>query len=55
MAETNLPLTLRCAECGVESRDDSRGWKTYLTSDEPPELATYCPQCVAREFGSEKG
>jgi hypothetical protein len=23
----------------------------YLTSDDPPEVAFYCPDCAMREFG----
>jgi hypothetical protein len=26
-------------------------WQTYLTDDEPPEIAFYCPECAEREFG----
>jgi hypothetical protein len=29
--------------------DESR-WEAYLTDDEPPELAFYCPECARREF-----
>jgi hypothetical protein len=29
--------------------DDER-WEAYLT-DEPPEVAFYCPECAQREFG----
>jgi hypothetical protein len=25
-------------------------WRAYLTDDEPPELAFYCPSCAEREF-----
>jgi hypothetical protein len=28
-------------------------WEAYLTDDEPPELAFYCPECAEREFGHE--
>jgi hypothetical protein len=33
-----------CAECEVPwlPTDENR-WKAYLTDDEPPELAFYCP------------
>jgi hypothetical protein len=26
-------------------------WRLYLTDDDPPEQATYCPDCAWREFG----
>jgi hypothetical protein len=26
-------------------------FSAYLTDDEPPELAFYCPGCAEREFG----
>jgi hypothetical protein len=52
MAETDLPLTLSCVECGAEADDEAEGWKAYLTNDEPPETATYCPACAEREFES---
>jgi hypothetical protein len=29
---------------------DEDRWKAYLTDDEPPELAVYCPECARREF-----
>jgi len=28
-------------------------WPAYLTDDEPPELAFYCPECAEREFGGD--
>jgi hypothetical protein len=27
--------------------------KPYLTDDEPPELAFYCPKCADNEFGGD--
>jgi len=49
-AET-VALTPRCAECDAAwlPSDDER-WRAYLTDDEPPELAFYCPECAEREF-----
>jgi hypothetical protein len=49
-------MRLRCQECAHLSDDAARGWRTFLAPDpdEPeagPMLATYCPQCAAREFG----
>jgi hypothetical protein len=28
-------------------------WEAYVTDDEPPELAFYCPECAEREFGGD--
>jgi hypothetical protein len=30
---------------------DSEHWEAYLTDDEAPEVAFYCPDCAEREFG----
>jgi hypothetical protein len=44
---------LRCQECPVEwTPDQTTRWRVYLTPDDPPEIALYCPACAAREFGS---
>ena len=32
--------------------DDER-WQAYLTDDEPPELAFFCPDCAERKFGDD--
>jgi hypothetical protein len=32
---------------------DKSHWSAYLTDDEPPELAFFCPDCAEREFSSE--
>jgi hypothetical protein len=42
----------RCAECEAHwlPADEER-WQAWLTDDEPPELASYCPECAEREFG----
>jgi len=29
---------------------DEERWRAYLTDDEPPEVAFYCPECAGREF-----
>jgi hypothetical protein len=42
-----------CAEC--EARwlpTDEKRWQAWLTDDEPPELAFYCPEWGQREFGA---
>jgi hypothetical protein len=46
------PAPLSCVECRVEAPAYADGWKSYLTSDEPPEAATYCPACAAEELGA---
>jgi hypothetical protein len=44
-------LTVDCAECGkVWLPADSERRKAFLTCDEPPELAFFCPDCAGREF-----
>jgi hypothetical protein len=40
-----------CAECGKQADPDAEGWRAYLTSDEPEEVATFCPDGAEREFG----
>jgi ribosomal protein L44E len=44
---------LLCAECGKQADANAEGWRAYLTSDEPEEVATFCPDCAKREFGDE--
>jgi hypothetical protein len=41
---------LRCCECGMVAKF-TRDWRAYLTDDEPPQVAVYCPTCALREFG----
>ena len=46
---------LVCVECGIVT-EDGAGWQAYLTvGDEDAEhveqVAVYCPECAAREFG----
>jgi hypothetical protein len=31
---------------------DEERWRAYLTDDEPPDVAFYCPECAEREFKS---
>ena len=46
---------LVCEECGVTASGAgvSRGWRAYWTDDEPPEVVSFCPACVAREFADD--
>ena len=54
MSAKSVALIPTCAE--REARwlpaDEDR-WFAYLTDDEPPELAFYCPECAEREFGDQ--
>jgi hypothetical protein len=51
MSAEQVALIPRCVECGaVRLPTDEDRWKAYLTDDEPPELAVYCPECARREF-----
>jgi hypothetical protein len=40
-----------CSECGRADDGSERGWKAYLTDDEPAETVLFCPECAEREFG----
>jgi hypothetical protein len=57
MATENVVLTPECVECGrVWRPSDREHWEAYLahlSDEEPPELASYCPECAEREFGSD--
>lgn len=44
-------LERTCAECHRAWIDESERWRSYLTIDD--ELALYCPDCAAREFGDD--
>lgn len=44
-------LTPECVECGARWLPaDEEHWLAWLTCDEPPEIAFYCPDCGEREF-----
>lgn len=40
--------TLVCAECGKQADEAAEGWRAFLTSNEPEEVATFCPVLRAR-------
>jgi hypothetical protein len=48
---------LACVECPRVSTITARGWKAYRAddpeTDEPPQLAFYCPDCARAEFGAD--
>jgi hypothetical protein len=46
-------MTLRCLECKRSWDDPFERWLVLVTDDEVVEIATYCPECAQREFGSE--
>ena len=47
-----VALIPKCAKCqAVWLPADEERWRAYLTDDEPPELAFYCPECARQEFG----
>jgi hypothetical protein len=48
-----VALIPKCAECQAvwALPADEERWRAYLTDDEPPELAFFCPHCADREFG----
>jgi hypothetical protein len=51
MSAEQVALIPQCVECGtVWLPADEVRWKAYLTDDEPPEFAFYCPRCAEREF-----
>ena len=51
MSAKQVAVIPPCVECGaVWLPADEARWEAYLTDDEPPELAFYCPECARREF-----
>jgi hypothetical protein len=52
MSAERVALIPSYAECpAVWLPADEERWPAYLTDDEPPELAFYCPECAERELG----
>jgi hypothetical protein len=50
----SVALIPACVECGaLWLPADQERWQAWLTDDEPPELAFYCPSCAESEFGNE--
>ena len=45
-----VALPLRCEECGERWDDPTERWRLYFTENDPPQPATYCPDCAKREF-----
>jgi hypothetical protein len=48
-------MILRCADCGAEVRQATRGWLAVHAQvpdeDERPLIVIYCPECAERECG----
>ena len=54
MSAESVALIPECAECERPWLPaDSHRWQAWLTCDEPPELAFYCPSCAERELGGD--
>ena len=51
MRAERIAVIPHCAECDQRwLPTDEAHWSAYLTEDEPPDLAFYCPECAEREF-----
>jgi hypothetical protein len=51
MSPERVALVPHCAECSrVWLPTDEDRWEAYLTDDESPELALFCPECAEREL-----
>ena len=56
VASTSVSGEVRCSECGELATGAATGWEAYFTGgfeDEPVEIVVFCPECSAREFGSD--
>jgi hypothetical protein len=48
-----VALIPECAECERPWLPaDEKRWRAYLTDDEPPEVAFFCPDCAEQKFGA---
>lgn len=56
MSAERVALVPECAERNARwlPADEDR-WQAYLTDDEPPALAFFCPECAEREFADRRG
>jgi hypothetical protein len=54
MRAGSVALIPSCAECEARWMPaDAECWQAYLTDDEPPGPAFYCPACGECEFGTD--
>jgi Zn finger protein HypA/HybF involved in hydrogenase expression len=57
MAAENVVLTPECVECHRVWRPSDRAHReaylAYVSDEDLPELAFYCPDCAERECGSD--
>jgi hypothetical protein len=42
-----------CEGCGRRWVERTERWRAYLTDDEPPVAALFCPECSRNEFEDE--
>ena len=43
-------VPLRCLECRRMWVEPTEHWRVYLSSEDPSQPLTYCPDCAHREF-----
>jgi hypothetical protein len=49
-----VALISECVECHARWLPaDRERWFAYLTDEEPPDVAFFCPDCRDRELGQE--
>jgi hypothetical protein len=49
----NATSSLCCSSCG-RADDETRGWRIYVWSWQPPSTQTVCPECAERELGEDE-
>jgi hypothetical protein len=48
---------MQCEECGKSADVEAHGWKAFVfrhpeaEEEAEPQVAVFCPECAAREFG----
>jgi Zn finger protein HypA/HybF involved in hydrogenase expression len=51
MPRADIRATITCEECRRPWLEGERGWEAHRVDLE--EVAFYCPECAAREFGDD--